>query len=85
MSAIIAERNYLLDELGDPNAPVGSRLWCLYMANEIRKDLYENTQAEQRLYYLVKSFKEKGAWEPLGFNSWQEFLPQTTANGKPTR
>ena len=69
----ISERNYLLDELGDPNAPVGSRLWCLYMANEMRRDLYENTQSEQRLYYLVENFKKHTSWAVLGFESWEDF------------
>ena len=69
----LRERSYLMDELGDPDAPIGSRLWCLWLANEIRKTLYDNQQTGTRLRYLVDAFKEHAAWQELGFLTWEDF------------
>ena len=64
------ERSYLMDELGDPDAPIGSRLWCLYVSNEIRKTYYDKTQAGARLKNLVETFTEQQGWQELGFLTW---------------
>jgi hypothetical protein len=69
-------RSYLLDELGDPDAPIGSPLWSLWLANEIRKTLYDNQQTGTRLCYLVDAFKKHAAWQELGFRTWEEFCAQ---------
>lgn len=69
----IRERSYLMDELGDPDAPVGSRLWSLWLANEIRKTLYDNQQTGTRLRYLVDAFKKHAAWQELGYLTWEDF------------
>lgn len=69
----LRERSYLLDELGDPDAPIGSRSWSLWLANEIRKTLYDNQQTGTRLRYLVDTFKEHTAWQELGFLTWEDF------------
>ena len=66
-------REYLMDELGDPDAPIGSRLWSLWVANEIRKTVYNKQQADQRLKWLVESFKEHQGFQSIGFLSWEEF------------
>ena len=67
------ERSYLLDELGDPDAPVGSRLWCLYVSNEIRKAYYDKTQVGARLKRLVETFAEHQGWQELGYLTWEKF------------
>ena len=66
-------RSYLLDELGDPDAPAGSRSWCLYTANEIRKMLYDKQQLGARLHDYVSAFQERQGWQELGFLTWEEF------------
>ena len=66
-------RSYLLDELGDPDAPIGSRSWCLYTANEIRKMLYDKQQLGARLHDYVSAFQERQGWQELGFLTWGEF------------
>jgi len=66
-------RDYLMDELGDPDAPIGSRLWSLYVANEIRKTVYDKQQADYRLKWLVETFKEHQGFQSIGFLSWEEF------------
>lgn len=66
-------RSYLLDELGDPDAPVGSRSWCLYTANEIRKMLYDKQQLGARLHDYVSAFQERQGWQELGFLTWEDF------------
>lgn len=67
------DRSYLMDELGDPDAPVGSRLWCLYVSNEIRKTYYDRTQLGARLKNLVETFTEHQGWQELGFLTWERF------------
>lgn len=62
-----------LDELGDPDAPIGSRPWSLWLANEIRKTLYDKQQFGTRLRYLVETFKQYAAWQELGFLTWEDF------------
>jgi hypothetical protein len=69
----IKERSYMMDELGDPDAPIGSRLWCLYVSNEIRKTYYDKTQLGARLKNLVESFAEHQGWQELGFLTWEKF------------
>lgn len=66
-------RSYLLDELGDPGAPAGSRLWALYVSNEIRKTYYDKRQSGARLHDLVGMFAEHQAWQELGFLTWEDF------------
>lgn len=73
MPTILKERSVILDELGDPNAAIGSRSWSLWLANEIRKTLYDNQQTGTRLRYLVDTFKEHAGWQELGFLTWEEF------------
>lgn len=70
---MLRERSITLDELGDPDAPIGSRLWSLWLANEIRKTLYDNQQTGSRLRYLVDTFKEHAGWQELGFLTWEDF------------
>lgn len=70
---LLRERSITLDELGDPDAPIGSRPWSLWLANEIRKTLYDNQQTGTRLRYLVDTFKEHAGWQELGFLTWEEF------------
>jgi hypothetical protein len=67
------ERSYLMDELGDPDAPIGSKLWCLYVSNEIRKTYYDKTQLGARLKNLVETFTEHQGWQELGFLTWEKF------------
>ena len=62
-----------LDELGDPNAPIGSRPWLLYVANEIRKTLYDKEQTGRRLQDLVEVFKEHAGWQEFGYLTWEEY------------
>lgn len=73
MAAILKERSYLLDELGDPGAPKGSRLWALWVGNEIRKALYDTTQSSSRLRSMVELFKEHAGWQELGCLTWEDF------------
>ena len=63
----------MMDELGDPDAPIGSRLWLLYVANEIRKTLYDNHQTGRRLKDLVEVFKEHAGWQEFGYLTWEEY------------
>ena len=67
------ERTYLMDELGDPDAPIGSKLWCLYVSNEIRKTYYDKTQLGARLKNLVETFTEHQGWQELGFLTWEKY------------
>lgn len=73
MPAILRERSVLMDELGDPDAPIGSRSWSLWLANEIRKTLYDNQQTGSRLRLLVDMFKEHAGWQELGYLTWEDF------------
>lgn len=66
-------RDYMMDELGDPDEPVGSRLWSLWVANEIRKTLYDKQKADSGLRRLVNMFKEHQGFQAIGFLSWEEF------------
>lgn len=77
-------RSRPLDELGDPDAPIGSRSWSLWLANEIRKTLYDNQQTGTRLRYLVDTFKEHAGWQELGFLTWEDFCAKRlqTESGK---
>lgn len=68
-----AERSFLLDELGDPAAPIGSKSWSLWVSNEIRKAVYDNEQSGTRLRRMVDLFKEHAGWQPLGFLTWEQF------------
>ncbi len=62
-----------LDELGDANAPIGSRPWLLFVANEIRKTLYDKEQTGRRLQDLVEVFKEHAGWQEFGYLTWEEY------------
>ena len=66
-------RSYMLDELGDPDAPKGSRLWLLYVANEIRKTYYDAQQSGHRLDNYVKAFKEFNGWQEYGYLTWEQY------------
>lgn len=68
-----SERSFLLDELGDPSAPIGSKSWSLWVSNEIRKAVYDNEQSGTRLRKMVDLFKEHAGWQPLGFLTWEQF------------
>lgn len=68
-----AERSFLLDELGDPAAPIGSKSWSLWVSNEIRKAVYDNEQSGTRLRRMVDLFKEHAGWQALGFFTWEQF------------
>lgn len=69
----MTERTFVMDELGDPDAPVGSRPWCLYVANQIRTTLYDAQQSGARLRNLVEAFKKNQGFQELGFLSWEDF------------
>ena len=66
-------RDFLLDELGDPNAPIGSRLWSLWVANEIRKAVYDKQQTDHKLKQLVEAFKDRQGYQAIGFLTWEDF------------
>ncbi len=66
-------REFTMDELGDPYAPVGSRPWALYISNEIRKTLYDKQQTGNRLVKLIEMFREKAGYQELGFLTWESF------------
>ena len=68
-----ATREVVLDELGDPNAPVGSHLWSLWVANEIRKALYDKQRVGTHLRNYVSVFKEKEGWREFGSKSWDAY------------
>lgn len=69
----MTERSFVMDELGDPDAPVGSRPWCLYVANQIRTTLYDAQQSGARLRNLIEAFKKNQGFQELGFLSWEDF------------
>lgn len=69
----IKTRSYMMDELGDPDAPIGSKLWCMYVSNEIRKTYYDKTQLGARLKNLVEAFSEHRGWQELGFFTWEAY------------
>lgn len=69
-------RDYKLDELGDPHAPVGSRLWAMYVGNEIRKAYYDNKQTGIKLVELCELFEKNEGWRPLGFSTMADFTKQ---------
>lgn len=69
----LATRSYTIDELGDPTAPIGSRPWSLWVANEIRKALDTDDHIDQMLRDLTTAFKEQQAWQELGCLSWDDF------------
>jgi hypothetical protein len=62
-----------LDEIGDLNAPIGSRLWLLGVANEIRKTLYDKEQTGRRLQDLIEAFKQYAGWQEFGYLTWEEY------------
>lgn len=70
---VLPTRSYTIDELGDPTAPIGSRPWSLWVANEIRKALDTDDHVEQTLRDLTTAFKEQQAWQELGCLSWEDF------------
>lgn len=70
------ERTHIMDELGDPDAPPGSRLWSLWVSNQIRVSLYDAAQSGARLRRMVEAFKEYQGWQELGFLTWDEFCWQ---------
>lgn len=62
-----------LDDLGDPHAEPGSKPWAVWVANEIRKALYDNKQSGTRLQSLTQSFKQHEGYKPLGYRTWPDF------------
>lgn len=68
-----AERDYLLDELGDGDAPIGSKSWALWLSNEIRKTYYDKQQTGERLRGLIETFKTQQAWHVFGFLTWEAY------------
>lgn len=68
-----AERDYLLDELGDGDAPIGSKSWALWLSNEIRKTYYDKQQTGERLRSLIETFKIQQAWQVFGFLTWEAY------------
>lgn len=68
-----AERDYLLDELGDGDAPIGSKSWALWLSNEIRKTYYDKRQTGERLRSLIETFKTQQAWQVFGFLTWEAY------------
>jgi len=68
-----AERDYLLDELGDGDAPIGSKSWALWLSNEIRKTYYDKQQTGERLRSLIETFKTQQAWQVFGFLTWEAY------------
>lgn len=67
------ERDYLLDELGDGDAPIGSKSWALWLSNEIRKTYYDKQQTGERLRSLIETFKIQQAWQVFGFLTWEAY------------
>jgi predicted P-loop ATPase len=72
-ASLIKERKFALDEIGNPDAPVGSHDWSLWTANQIRMSLYDKQQSEHRLHLLMDSFKTQSGWQELGFKTWGAF------------
>lgn len=68
-----AERDYLLDELGDGDAPIGSKPWAMWLSNEIRKAYYDKQRTGDRLRNLVDAFKEHQGWQAFGILTWEMF------------
>ena len=67
------ERDYLLDELGDGDAPIGSKPWAMWLSNEIRKAYYDKQRTGDRLRNLVDAFKEHQGWQAFGILTWEMF------------
>lgn len=71
-----SERSFLLDELGDPDAPKGSKLWSLYASNEIRKSFYMFQKSGTNSLEMINLFKKYAGWLALGFLTWEDFSEQ---------
>ena len=64
------ERVTLLDEVGDRDAPVGSRAWAIYFlarAKSAREDIDDDAR---RLRDLLAELENGEAWKPLGLRSF---------------
>lgn len=68
-----ATRDFLLDELGDPDAPIGSKPWALWLHNEIRTTYYDKQQKGERLRVLVDMFKTRQSWQEFGYLTWEDY------------
>lgn len=65
-------RESSLDELGNPDAPVGSREWAVYfmrLAKSARNDLEEDAA---RLRRLLEKLESGEAWNALGLMSFDQ-------------
>jgi hypothetical protein len=59
-----------LDDIGDPDAPAGSRPWARWMllqGKSLRRDLNNDVR---RLQKLIEKLEKYDAWKPLGFVSF---------------
>ncbi len=69
-----------LVEPGDPNAPMGTRSWCVALHSSTLLRLNEGNFAVQRLKVNLQLFRERGFYRQLlndqnrPFRSWEEFV-----------
>ena len=68
-----ATRDFMLDELGDPDAPIGSKLWALWLHNEIRKTYYDKQQKGDLLRVLIDMAHKYQSWQEFGYLTWEDF------------
>lgn len=66
-------RDFMLDELGDPDAPIGSKLWALWVHNEIRTTYYDMCQQRDRLRVLIGMAHKHQSWQEFGYLAWEDF------------
>lgn len=59
-----------LDDLGDKNAPEGSRPWCRYHSRLARKARNEYAADVKFLRIDLQRLKTAEAWKALGYLSW---------------
>jgi hypothetical protein len=66
-------REYVMDELGDPDAPIGSKPWALWLSNEIRRVYYDKQRTGDRLRQLLETCKEHEVWQTFGYLTWDQY------------
>jgi hypothetical protein len=70
----MATRTSTLDEIGDRDAPPGSRAWSVYFAFQARKTRHQMNGEARGLLDVIHSLRKHEAWKALGYASFNLML-----------
>ena len=62
----MTSRSSVLDDVGDINAPLGSRPWAVAVAGRIRMAVSKYESSAKHAGEMIKIAKENEVWKPLG-------------------